>query len=206
MKGKLRVFALLAAPAALTACGGSEDGVPEVQRVPETHPPMEAPAVPGVYLSDEVVSACAAVGPDDLPTDAVLTAGSFRVHFIAEGRGVEGRLELGPGESPEGRILVGHTDLELNAVGAVTQGSAASTEAGAPGVAVFLLSPAPGEEGPRILLRFGAELNRDDRRPVEGATTVARVHRIRDDGFDALWESRGFNLRLQGHLCAWREG
>jgi hypothetical protein len=75
-----------------------------------------------------------------------------------------------------------------------------------PGVVVFELPAGTGgEPTSRILLRLGAEANRQDVVRVEGASTVLRVKEVRDDGFAGDWTANAPLPVAEGYFCAWRE-
>ena len=73
-----------------------------------------------------------------------------------------------------------------------------------PGVVVFDLPPPADTAAPRIMLRLGAEANRQDMSRIEGAYTVLRLRELREDGFAGDWTSGAPLPVAEGYFCAWR--
>lgn len=95
--------------------------------------------------------------------------------------------------------LLGSTDVELDAVGALKVGDPMSEDPEAPGVLVLEQDRSDGRS---VILRLGSEANRRDQLRFDGAYTVLRVHRIDADGFSGSWESGSSDVRSLGHFCA----
>jgi hypothetical protein len=103
-------------------------------------------------------------------------------------------------------VLRGSGTLSLSQVGAV-EADVASRDPMRPGILVFDLGPGPqAAPGSRVLLRLGAEANRQDVARVEGAYTVMLVHEIGNDGFTGEWRSGAPLPVAEGYFCAWRFG
>jgi hypothetical protein len=167
----------------------------------------------------------AAAGPQSCgPSDATLDAGaagaslqgSYRVRLVATSgprrdSSTDGALTLARPDSAAADtsarrpVLVGSGDLALAEVGAA-EADLASRDPMRPGVLVFDLGArSSGGPNARVLLRLGAEANRQDVVRVEGAYTVLWVHEIRDDGFAGSWTSGAPLPVAEGYFCAWRE-
>ena len=166
-----------------------------------------------------VLGACgprpAAAGPQSCaPTTATLGAGAsatalegeYRVRLVATSgprrdSSTDGTLALvrpdssGHSSGPR-HVLLGSGELALAEVGAA-EADLASRDPVRPGVLVFDL-------GSRILLRLGAEANRQDVARIEGAYTVLRVGEIRSDGFGGAWTSGAPLPVAEGYFCAWK--
>ena len=148
----------------------------------------------------------------DSSAAAAALEGAYRIRLVA-GAGprrdssTDGTLTLeqpaggSPVEPPRRYVLRGYGDIRLDEVGAAAD-DVASQDAARPGVLAFDL-PAGGQ-GRRLLLRLGAEANRQDVMRVEGAYTVLRVREIRPDGFVGDWTSGAPLPVAEGHFCAWR--
>jgi hypothetical protein len=142
--------------------------------------------------------------------------GDYRVRLVATSgprrdSSTDGRLHLQPvtagsGASAPRYALSGTSDLRLEEVGA-PPADVASRDPVRPGVVVFEL-PARGgvAAAPRIMLRLGAEANRQDVIRIEGASTVLRVREVLDSGFVGDWTSFSPLPGAEGYFCAWREG
>ncbi len=160
----------------------------------------------------------AQAGPQNCaPTTATLPAGSsgaalegeYRLRLIAtsgpkSGDTADGVLRLRPPAStaPQRAVLFGTGELDTEAIGGPAA-DLASEDPGRPGVLVFDLPPLPeAPESPRVVMRLGAEANRQDVTRVEGAYTVLRVREIRADGFAGDWESGAPLPSAGGYFCA----
>jgi hypothetical protein len=157
------------------------------------------------------------------PTTATLAAdasaaglaGTYRLRLIASsgpqsGKAAEGELRLLPlqsggsaGDAADPFVLHGAADLDLAAVGA-PEAELTSTNPTRPGVLVMQLAPTKASKAPRIMLRLGAEANRRDVTPVEGAYTVLRLSEISEGGFAGSWESGAPMPVAGGYFCATR--
>jgi hypothetical protein len=159
----------------------------------------------------------AAAGPQSCaPTTAALEAGAsaaglegeYRVRLVAttgprQHSSADGTIALvRPAASADSSsrryVLVGTGELALVEVGA-PEADLASADPSRPGILVFDL-------GSRILLRLGAEVNRQDVTRVEGAYTVLRVQEVRADGFAGEWTSGAPLPMAEGYFCAWKSG
>jgi len=99
--------------------------------------------------------------------------------------------------------LYGSTDVGLEAVGAVA-GDLSSEDPARPGVLVIQMPPRSDTSGARVLLRLGADANRQDLVRFDGGYTVLRVREIAGAGFAGDWESGAPLPRAGGHFCAVR--
>lgn len=168
----------------------------------------------------------AAAGPQTCaPSSATLAAsaagasleGEYRVRLVATSgprrdSSTDGTLALvrpdplAPDSSTRRFVLRGSGELALSEVGAA-EADVASRDPMRPGVLVFDLGPRPtAPPNSRVLLRLGAEANRQDVMRIEGAYTVLRVHEIREDGFAGEWTSGAPLPVAEGYFCAWRAG
>jgi hypothetical protein len=152
--------------------------------------------------------------PDSAASAAALMGG-YRLRLVATSgprrdSSADGRLTLEPAaapidSSPRRPALFGTGELPLEDVGAPAA-DLGSRDPMRPGVVVFELPAGTGgEPAPRILLRLGAEANRQDVVRVEGASTVLRVKEVRDDGFAGDWTANAPLPVAEGYFCAWRE-
>jgi hypothetical protein len=98
-------------------------------------------------------------------------------------------------------VLFGSADVALDRVGAAAPGALDSTDPAAPGVLVLEQS---GPSGSRILLRFGAEANRQDLQPFESRYMVLEVQAADRTGFQGAWRSGLTDTEADGYFCAWR--
>ncbi len=155
----------------------------------------------------------------DAPPAATSTAGlagEYRLTLVATrgpraGRMAEGRLRLEPQDTAlqllfriDGSVdstarmaLVGATDLDLDAVGAVRLGALDSRDPRSPGVAVL-------ETPSAIVLRLGADANRRDVVRFDGAYTALYVRTTGAAGFAGGWASGVTGPDAEGHFCAVR--
>lgn len=160
--------------------------------------------------------------PADAPADAL--AGRYRLQLVAssganKGGTAGGELQLLPYDSSERQRtlssgvrdtvnsypLYGSTDMNLEAVGAVA-GDLGSVDPSRPGVLVIRIAPRSDTAGARVILRLGAEANRQDLVRFDGGYTVLRVREITGDGFAGDWESGAPMPQAGGHFCAVRVG
>jgi hypothetical protein len=167
--------------------------------------------------------ACAPV-TSSLPADASAEAlaGRYRLQLVAssganKGGTAGGALQLLPYDSSERQRrlssgvrdtvnsypLYGSTDMNLEAVGAVA-GDLGSVDPSRPGVLVIRMAPRSDTAGVRVILRLGAEANRQDLVRFDGGYTVLRVREITGDGFGGDWESGAPMPQAGGHFCAVR--
>lgn len=181
----LRLVPVLAG-AAFLGCGASRSR------------PAPAPCepVPGATLST-------GVSPGSL-------AGRYRLILVAtsgadSGASVEGDLTLAPiaqeGRYPATAVLVGTANIALQAVGAPDVGDPASTDPMRPGVLVFHRTAGASAS---IMLRLGAESNRQDQQAFEGAYAVLEVAAVGSGSFSGRWRSGVTETRAQGYFCAVR--
>lgn len=179
----------------------------------------------GFFALAGLLAACSprpagAVPESCAPTDAQLGAGAsaagllgeYRVRLVATSGprrdsatdGTLGFLEPPDtvASAPRRYRLRGYGDLRLEEVGAppADVGSRLPTR---PGALVFELSGSGGPP-PRLLVRLGAEANRQDVTRVEGAYTVLTVRELREDGFAGEWSSGAPLPVAGGYFCAWR--
>jgi len=142
-------------------------------------------------------------------------AGGYRLRLVAtsgprrdssaDGTLMLARPDPAAGDSATRRyVLLGSGDFRLEEVGGPAA-DLASRNPMRPGVLVFDLGPRPNAlPNSRVLLRLGAEANRQDVMRIEGAYTVLRVREIRDDGFAGEWTSGDPMPVAEGYFCAWR--
>jgi hypothetical protein len=99
--------------------------------------------------------------------------------------------------------LYGATSADIAAVGAYTEGSLASEDPEAPGVALRVSTIGDRVE---MTLRFGAEKNRRDRWILDGAMLESQVLEAGRNGFSGVWSaSLGYTTyHSGGHFCAVR--
>lgn len=153
-------------------------------------------------------------------TSVMAMVGEYRVTIVATagaraGQATEGRVVLiapegGPltlaGATVAAMPLVGTTDLAPERVGAMNLGGLDSRDLMRPGVAV-IEQPAQASGGPTVVIRIGAESNRRDVQPFEGAYFALYVRQIGPDGFGGGWASGGVGSdEARGHFCAVRVG
>ena len=139
--------------------------------------------------------------------------GEYRVRLVAtsgpRNAGTsDGNLRLSRAASSGGttrtrHVLVGTSDVRVEDVGGPDL-DATSKDPVRPGVVGFDLPPLPESAAPRIMLRLGAEANRQDVTRVEGPYTVLRLREIRPDGFSGDWTSGAPLPVAEGYFCAWR--
>ena len=145
-----------------------------------------------------------------LAADATLTdaAGAYRLTLVAQQRSgkspsVAGSLLLQPWSSdafaPASSPLRGATDIDLEAVGAVSVGDPGSKDPAAPGVLVL---ESRQDGAPRILLRLGSDANRADQPLFDGGFAVLEVAEITTSGFAGKWRSGAEGQFASGHFCA----
>ena len=101
--------------------------------------------------------------------------------------------------------LFGGTDVDVAAVGAVANGEVAPVDPAGPGVLAVEWPRGGGPPDAReILLRLGAEGNRDDRARFDGAYLSLFVEALDEGGFAGRWESGSGARVAGGRFCAWR--
>jgi len=156
--------------------------------------------------------------PDAPPaaTSTIGLAGDYRLTLVATrgpraGRMAEGRLSLVPQDTAlqllfqlDGSVdstarmpLIGSTNLDLDAVGAVRLGALDSRDPRSPGVAVL---ETPGA----IVLRLGADANRRGVVRFDGGYTALYVRATGAAGFAGGWASGVTGPDAEGHFCAVR--
>lgn len=158
-----------------------------------------------------------------LPADASAEAlaGSYRLQLVAStgpsaGESAAGGLELRPYEAASRyrSSLAGHdtmtvypshgtTDVKVESVGAVAS-DLGSTDPSRPGVLVIGMRPKSDSVGARVMLRLGADANREGMTRFDGGYAVLRVRQITEDGFAGDWESGAPMPQAGGHFCAVR--
>ncbi len=159
--------------------------------------------------------------PADASADAL--AGTYRLQLVASkasgaGESASGELRLQPAAAADRHRsylgvrdtmslypLYGSTDVNLEVVGAVA-GDLTSTDPSGPGVLVIRTASRSDTAGARVMLRLGAEANRQDKVRFDGGYTVLRVREITDGGFRGGWESGAPLPQASGHFCAVRSG
>ncbi|HYC30712.1 MAG TPA: hypothetical protein VEB59_00400 [Gemmatimonadales bacterium] len=145
---------------------------------------------------------------------AASLAGDYRLRLVAtsgprQDSSADGSLTLEPAPAPDDTArrrpaLFGAADVRLEDVGAPTA-DLASRDPMRPGVLGFELASGTDEAtSPRVILRLGAEANRQDVVRVEGASTVLRVREVREDGFGGEWTANAPLPVAEGYFCAWR--
>jgi hypothetical protein len=98
--------------------------------------------------------------------------------------------------------LVGTSDLDPAAVGAVGTGSLAAEDPDAPGV-LLIERHSPHAEAPaEIMLRLGAEANRRGVVRYDGGYFALNVRTIDGAGFAGTWSSGGGGAGAEGYFCA----
>ena len=145
-------------------------------------------------------------------------AGQYRIRLVAtagprQDGTADGTLSLSQADPepdaarPRRHVLVGHGEVPLESIGAPAA-QLASEDPLRPGVLGFDLPAWSNDSaaGPRVLLRLGAEVNRQDVMRIEGAYTVLRVREIRENGFAGEWSSGDPDPIAEGYFCAWRAG
>lgn len=137
-------------------------------------------------------------------------AGTYRLYMFDEAgtSSVAGTLELrrpGPAAPIEvdplagpPPILVGHSDIQADHVGAALPGDVSSREPDAPGVGVYSFA------GDGVRIRFGSESNRRGRTRFGGAHTTLTVSSIGADHFGGSWASAEGAGSSRGDFCAKR--
>ncbi len=158
--------------------------------------------------------------PDGPPaaTSTAGLAGEYRLTLVATrgpraGRMAAGRLWLAPQDTAlqllfrlNGSVdstarmpLIGGTDLDLDAVGAVRLGALDSRDPRQPGISVL---ETPGA----IVLRLGAEANRRDVVRFDGGYMALYVRATDGAGFAGAWASGVTGPEAEGYFCAVRVG
>jgi hypothetical protein len=97
--------------------------------------------------------------------------------------------------------LYGAAAIDLERVGAYTEGSLLSEDPVQPGVVVRIRRKPPGDE---VELRFGSEQNQRGRHVLDGPFIEARVVEIGARGFSGFWEASLGIARYEagGVFCA----
>jgi hypothetical protein len=142
-------------------------------------------------------------------------AGDFHLTLVATSGthaagATTGTLRLRPNASPAGQPdvrypLYGGADVELADVGAIAPGATEAMDPAAPGVRVIVWrNPDSPPDQYEIVLRLGAEGNRDDRLRFDGATMALFVESIGDGGFAGRWRSGLEERQAEGYFCAER--
>lgn len=190
-------LALSLAASLAAACGGR---VPGASLAPPSCEPVPGELAAGVQA------------------DAL--AGSWELTLVATsgprlGDTVSGSLRLRPyGTRPAPLSipgvrypLFGTADVDLAAVGAVAPGELGSDDPQAPGVLV-LEWPRPGASAGtnEVVLRLGAEGNREERLRFDGTSMALFVDRVDEDRFAGRWRSGAGEELAAGHFCARRTG
>jgi len=146
---------------------------------------------------DGVATAC--IAADSTTRNAAMAdpaVGNYRLTMIATsgartGHSVSGTLAF------DGRA--GHASMALANVGAVAAGDIGSGDPNRPGV---LLVRAPNDSTATPMLRFGADANRSDIRPFDGAYLVLLVEAATAAGFSGRWRSGVGTAASGGYYCA----
>jgi hypothetical protein len=158
-------------------------------------------------------------------TSAEGLAGEYRLNLVAssgprKGSAAEGTLHLEPQDSSRryrmglaGRVdstivhpLLGSTDLDLNAVDAISVGRTDSRNPERPGVLVIERHARPGRTPQsEITMRLGSDANRSGQTRFDGGYTALRVRKVGPQGFAGSWSSGVTGERAAGFFCAVRE-
>jgi len=174
--------------------------------------PEAQPAVDPCHPSTGALPASATA--DSLP-------GDYHLHLTATsgpaaGRSADATLRLRPMADSAARTvvvlgirdttssfpLVGTSDLDPAAVGAVGTGSLAAEDPDAPGV-LLIERHSPHAEAPaEIMLRLGAEANRRGVVRYDGGYFALNVRTIGGAGFAGTWSSGGGGAGAEGYFCA----
>ena len=148
--------------------------------------------------------------------DAGALTGEYRLRLVATSgprrdSSTDGTLTLTTADSAARSLalhryrLLGHGELALGEIGA-PEADVTSRDPMRPGALVFDLGPRPvAPPNSRVLVRLGAEANRQDVTRLEGAYTVLRVRAIDEAGFSGDWASGAPLPVAEGYFCAWRE-
>ena len=118
----------------------------------------------------------------------VATSGALAGHSSS------GSLSLGP--------RFGRAAIDLATVGAVAPGDIASADSAGPGVLVVESPNATGAGA--LILRFGADANRSDRQPFDGAHMALFVDAVSSSGINGRWTSGVDTKSATGYFCAER--
>ncbi|MDX1393677.1 MAG: hypothetical protein R3195_04780 [Gemmatimonadota bacterium] len=135
--------------------------------------------------------------------------GAYRLYMTSasETSLASGRLDLAaapPATSAAHPVLIGSTDIDAERVGATVPGDTRSTEAGAPGAALYVFADPSGEGALRTVIRLGSESNRLDRQRFDGAHTTLTLTSVTGDGFGGVWSSAASGDETGGEFCAVR--
>ena len=110
------------------------------------------------------------------------------------GHSTSGSLSLGP--------RFGRAAIDLAAVGAVAPGDIASADSAGPGV--LIVEPPNATGTGSLILRFGADANRSDRQPFDGAHLALFVDAVSPGGINGRWTSGVDTKSAAGYFCAER--
>jgi hypothetical protein len=133
---------------------------------------------------------------------------------------VQGRLGLtgySPGEmAPAARVargepgadaaypLYGSADIDLREAGAAAPGPIDRHDLEGPGVQAVEWQPAESGAHRRLVLRFGADVNRGGPPLFDGTHMTLTVHNASSEGFSGTWASGAPEVTAEGHFCATR--
>jgi hypothetical protein len=122
--------------------------------------------------------------------------GNYRLTMVATsgtrtGSSVTGTLAL------DGHA--GHASIALARVGAIAAGDIGSRDPNRPGV---LLVRSPNDSSGTPMFRFGADANRSDLRPFDGAYLIMLVDASTAAGFSGRWRSGVGTATSGGYYCA----
>lgn len=150
-------------------------------------------------------------------TSAEQLAGTYQLRMVATegpeaGQAADGTLRLQPydqslrevtvggiRDTSASYVLYGNTEVDPDAVGAVSPGDLGSRDPLRPGVVLI-------ERKGAITLRMGAEANRRDVVRFDGGYLALRVVEAADDRFAGSWASGVGTQRSAGYFCAVRTG
>lgn len=208
----LRGMGAVAVVSFMLACAGAPEdaeGGPSGEEQPvsgATQTPAGGETANPEGAGEAMAGACVPVEHSLEETSTLATmAGAYQLVLVAEGEDAAsaegalmleappaGLLEMGGASTP----LVGTTDVDVEAVGALRMGDLDATDPAAPGVLVIETS------GTNILLRLGSASNRRDQASFDAGYTVLRLTRIANGGFDGSWRSGSRDGTTRGFFCA----
>jgi hypothetical protein len=165
---------------------------------------------------------CAPVTTDLPPTGSTeALAGAYDLRLVATSgsksdSAVDGTLTLQPhvgqlryrkrlGGGTDSAVVhpyYGSADIDLAGVDAIQVGSTTSADPMQPGVLVIESRRRQGQAPGQIVLRLGADANRQDRQRVDGGYTALRVRQLSQTGFSGTWGSGITGERSAGYFCA----
>src|SRR4051812_8025506 len=122
--------------------------------------------------------------------------GDYRLTMVATSGARTGRSTIGT-LFLDGHL--GHASIALESVGAMAAGDIGSRDPTKPGV--LLIRP-PNDSAASPMLRFGADANRTDLRPFDGAYLVLVVDATTAAGFSGRWRSGVGTTQSGGYFCA----